>query len=179
MPAKAKPMMVPRRLINHTDSKAAWVTCPASPTPRPTRTPNSTVKCHNSCTTLHAARPTAMLSRPLTTTQRGPQRSMSRPHTGERKAWTRLPTEKADAAPLRLQCNSCTMAWKKTAKENQIPNTTPLVTNACSRTNQAYGAIRWPEVSEEEAPNEASTRLYHGIATTHTERLPGDVAGAV
>ena len=71
------------------------------------------------------------------------------------------------------------MAWKKTAKENQIPNTTPLVTNACSMMNQAYGAMRWPEVSEEVAPREASTLLYHGIATTHTERLPGDVAGAV
>src|SRR5207249_7662726 len=40
-------------------------------------------------------------------------------------------------------------------------------------------AIRWPEVSEEVAPSEASTLLDHGIATTHTERLPGDVAGAV
>jgi hypothetical protein len=45
--------------------------------------------------------------------------------------------------------------------------------------NQAYGARRWPEVHEEVAPIDASTRLYHGIATTHTERLPGDVAGAI
>src|SRR5437016_2086502 len=97
IPAKAKPMMVPRRLINHTDSRAAWVTCPARPTPRPTRTPNSTVKCHSSCTILHAASPTAMLSKPLTTTRRGPQRSMSMPHTGDRRAWTILPTEKAAA----------------------------------------------------------------------------------
>jgi hypothetical protein len=34
------------------------------------------------------------------------------------------------------------MAWKKTAKENQIPNTTPLVTNACTMINHAYGAMR-------------------------------------
>ena len=120
-----------------------------------------------------------MLSKPLTTTRRGPQRSMSMPHTGDRIAWTILLTEKAAAAPPRLQCNSCTMAWKKTAKENQIPNTTPLVTNACSMMNQAYGAMRWPEVVAAVIPAEVSTLLYHGIATTHTERLPGDVAGAV
>jgi hypothetical protein len=71
------------------------------------------------------------------------------------------------------------MAWKKTAKENQIPNTTPLVSNACSMINQAYGAMRWPEVVATLLPAEASTLLYHGIATTHTERLPSDVAGAV
>jgi hypothetical protein len=71
------------------------------------------------------------------------------------------------------------MAWKKTAKENQIPNTTPLVTNACSMMNQAYGAMRWPEVVAALLPAEASTRLYHSIATTHTERLPGDMAGTI
>ena len=71
------------------------------------------------------------------------------------------------------------MAWKKTAKENQIPNTTPLVTHACSMMNQAYGAMRWPEGVEAVVPTEASTLLYHRIATTHTERLPGDVASAV
>jgi hypothetical protein len=64
-------------------------------------------------------------------------------------------------------------------KENQIPNTTPLVTNDCSIMNQAYGAMRWPEVAAALILAEASTPLYHGIATTHTERLPGDVAGAV
>ena len=71
------------------------------------------------------------------------------------------------------------MAWKKTAKENQIPNTTPLVTNACSMMNQAYGAMRRPEVVAALLSDEASTLLCHGIATTDTERLPGDVAGAV
>jgi len=60
-----------------------------------------------------------------------------------------------------------------------MPNTTPLVTHACSMMNQAYGAMRWPAVAEEVAPSEASTLLDHGVATTHTERLPGDVAGAV
>lgn len=64
-------------------------------------------------------------------------------------------------------------------KENQIPNTTPLVTHARSLMNQAYGAMRWPEVVAALLPAEASTLLCHGIATTHTERLPGDVAGAV
>ena len=71
------------------------------------------------------------------------------------------------------------MAWKKTAKENHIPNTTPLVTNACSTMNQAYGAMRWSGVVAALLSAEASTLLCHGIATTHTERLPGDVAGAV
>ena len=36
-----------------------------------------------------------------------------------------------------------------------------------------------PKVVEAVAPTEVSTLLCHGIATTHTERLPGDVAGAV
>jgi hypothetical protein len=36
-----------------------------------------------------------------------------------------------------------------------------------------------PKVVEEVAPTEASTLLYHGIATTHTERLSSDMAGAV
>ena len=45
--------------------------------------------------------------------------------------------------------------------------------------NQAYGAMGWPDVAAEVAPTEASTLLNHGIATTHTERLPGDVAGAI
>src|SRR5262245_18122264 len=71
------------------------------------------------------------------------------------------------------------MAWKKTAKENQIPNTTPLVAHVCSMMHQAYGAMRWPEVVAAFTPTEGSTPLYHGIATTHTQRLPGDVAGAV
>jgi len=37
---------------------------------------------------------------------------------------------------------------EKTANENQMPNTTPLVTNACSMMNQAYGAMRWLAVAE-------------------------------
>ena len=53
------------------------------------------------------------------------------------------------------------------------------MTNDCSIMNQAYGAMRWPEVAAALILAEASTLLYHGIATTHTERLPGDVAGAV
>ena len=59
------------------------------------------------------------------------------------------------------------------------PNTTPLVTNACTMINHANGAMRWSEVVAALLSAEASTLLCHGIATTHTERLPGDVAGAV
>jgi hypothetical protein len=34
------------------------------------------------------------------------------------------------------------MTTKKTAKENQTPNTSAVVTNDCPRISQAYGAIR-------------------------------------
>src|SRR5881397_1921401 len=71
------------------------------------------------------------------------------------------------------------MAWKKTAKENQMPNTTPLVTNACSRMNQAYGAMRWLEVVEVAVGIDVSTPLHHRIAAAHAERLPGDVASTI
>src|SRR5215467_511118 len=58
------------------------------------------------------------------------------------------------------------MAWKKTAKENQIPNTTPLVTNDCSMINQAYGAMRWPAVVAALLAAEASTLLYTMVRLT-------------
>ena len=115
MPAKAKPMIVPRRLTNQRASSEACDTCPASPTPPPTMTPNSTIRCHNDCTRLHAARPTAMAPRPPTTTTRGPQRSVSAPTSGDDAACTTLPTEKAIAAPPRLQSNDSSMATKNTA----------------------------------------------------------------
>src|SRR5262249_52651745 len=58
------------------------------------------------------------------------------------------------------------MAWKKTAKENQIPNTTPLVTNDCSMINQAYGAMRWPAIVAALLAAEASTLLYTMVRLT-------------
>ena len=137
MPANAKPMIVPRRLTNQRDSNAACDTCPASPTPKPTMTPNSTIRCHNDCTRLQAARPTAMAPRPPTTTTRGPQRSVSPPTSGDVAACTTLPTEKAIAAPPRLQSNASSMATKNTAYENHTPNTRAVVTNDCPMMNQA------------------------------------------
>src|ERR1700750_3027528 len=45
--------------------------------------------------------------------------------------------------------------------------------------HHAAGAMRWLEVVEAVAGVNVSTLLHHRVAATHTERLSGDVAGAI
>ena len=66
---------------------------------------------------------------PISSTTRGPRRSISRPRDGLSIAETRKPNEKAPAVTPRSQPNSSRIGGKSSEKAVRALTPTPMVTN--------------------------------------------------